>query len=105
MKFLKPSELPIDTVIEVDADQYIKQARDYGQEKPMILWLPLGCEDCQGTVSFTQDHADEAIRGYRIVSLPYKVTVDLVEQMTKGNGVPMDATIALMLKEYHRAEE
>lgn len=99
MKFLKPSELPLDTVIEVDDEQYIKQERDYGNAKPMVLWLPLSCEDCCGSNSFTQDHADEVVKSYRIISLPYRVTADLVESMTAGNGVPIDVTIAFMLKE------
>lgn len=101
MILVKPSELPLDTVIEVDNELYIKQVRSYGNLNPVTLWMALECEDCQGAITFAQDQADLSFHAFRIVSLPYAITADLVEAATRGNGVPVDVTISLMLKEHH----
>lgn len=77
---LKPSDLPFNTVIEVDDEQYIKQEVDYGYEKPMVIWKPLGCEDCQATYSYAQDYADEALADYRIISVPMLVAEYMNEE-------------------------
>lgn len=109
MQFLKPSELPLDTVIEIVedgefTDRFIKVDLSGDTTGRRYHWQPLYCEDCCATTSYSDASADEKIKAYRIVSLPYKLAADLVEAHNPRSGVPVDVAIAFMLKEYHAEE-
>lgn len=101
MNFLKPSELPLDTVVEFEDDQYIKMDLSGDTTGRRTYWRPLYCEDCCATTPYSDADADEKFKAYRIVALPYKLTADLVEKQTVRSGIPVDVTISFMLKDYH----
>ena len=80
MKNLKPSQLPVNTVIEVDYDlahggRYIKEDHGiYG-----IAWYPLSCIDCTGSYDFKDAAADAFFTEFKVISVPMEVVNYFVE--------------------------
>lgn len=80
MKNLKPSQMPVNTVVEVPEDhewagEYIKVDNSiYG-----IYWDPIGCEDCQGVTGVSNTLVDERFTDFKILAIPPGYRFDDVE--------------------------
>ena len=79
MKNLKPSTLPVNTIVEVHEDlawagEYIKVDNPiYG-----IYWKPLDCEDCRGATGTSNTLVDERFTDFKIIAVPFAVVEHLV---------------------------
>lgn len=62
----KPSELPLNTIIDFDDDEFIKVKSYYG-----IRWETLACQDCRGGDSLTDTQADAKFTKFKIISVPF----------------------------------
>jgi len=96
--FLKPSELPVGTTIEVlipgSNQEYLKVDNPiYG-----IWWDPMGCEDCQGVLGENDESADAKFKAYRIVALPYSIVTDLAEDVAFAMGMHVDEIITAAIR-------
>lgn len=87
MTAFKPSQLPVNTIVEVPEDlawsgQYIKVDNPiYG-----IYWEPLGCEDCQGVMGTSNTLVDERFTDFKILSYPASVVEYMNEEFAKQTG-------------------
>jgi len=91
--FLKPSELPVGTTIEVLTPNHHEELIKVDSSIYGIYWDPVQCEDCQGGVGESDDSADAKIKAYRIVSLPYSIVSDIAESTAIARGMHVDEVI------------
>ena len=93
MKNLKPTALPINTIIEFDDEQYIKLFFDWSGSQ----WETLACLDCRGGYDFTDTQADEKFDSFKIVAIDPEFKFDDVElhgDWDRDSGTFADGTPA-----------
>lgn len=80
MKNFKPSELPVGTVIydEEEGSYYTKEFSFYQMR---LFWNPSSCEDCSGSYTVADIHADVAFKNFKIIALPMSVVEYILENM------------------------
>jgi hypothetical protein len=93
MKQYKPSELPLNTVIEFEDDEYIRKNNWFSGPG----WEPLGCEDCRATSSFSLREADSKFKNFKIIALPVEVIENILDGWDKQDEF-IDQAISALVK-------
>jgi hypothetical protein len=94
---VKPSELPLYTVIEFEDQDWVKADTYYG-----IKWQTLRCVDCQAGDYKSDKEADELFKKFKILALPFTalqyMAVDAVE--SEDNDFTQDFLIKDAIKHH-----
>lgn len=92
MKQYKPSELPLNTVIEFDDDLYIKKDAYYG-----VQWESVRCVDCAVGDEIGVQEEDTRIKDFKIISLPVEVLDHILDGWDKQDEF-IDQAISSLVK-------
>ena len=89
LRNLKPSKLPIGTVIEYEDEWYVKKEAYYGVE-----WTPVSCEDCGGVRAISLKDEDTVLKEFKLIALPpnHSINVESLHGEILEGPIYLDGT-------------